>query len=212
MPGHSLATAEEITDRQRVAHDLGDRDLTAARSAAAAFLTALGMDLTSPERADTPMRMAHAYAELLTPRPFELAVFDNTDGYNQLVVVRDIKFASVCEHHALPFFGAAHVGYVPGARVAGLSKLARVVELFARRPQTQEAMTQQIATWLETNLDPSGVGVVVVAEHLCMSMRGAQAVGAVTETSAVRGALADDSAVRGEFFARVGPTGRVGGK
>lgn len=202
MTGQHLVSAEQLTDR-RVAPDIGDRDLLAAQSAAAAFLTALGVDLSNPERASTPMRMAHAYAELLTPRPFDLTVFANTDAYNQLVLVRDIRFASVCEHHALPFFGVAHLGYVPGAQVVGLSKLARVVEMFACRPQTQEAMTQQIASWLDTHLAPAGVGVVVVAEHLCMSLRGAQASGAVTETSAVRGTLARDQAVRGDFFARV---------
>jgi GTP cyclohydrolase I len=124
-----------------------------------------------------------------------------TQEYDEMVVVKDIEFASFCEHHLLPFVGVAHVGYLPGDRILGLSKLARVVELFARRPQVQERLTQQVADWLAANLAPRGVGVVVEAEHLCMTMRGVRAGGTSTVTSAVHGQLRDDGRSRAEFFA-----------
>ena len=132
----------------------------------------------------TPARMARAYAEMFAPRPFDLTTFPNDEGYDELVLARDIPLHSVCEHHLLPFVGVAHVGYLPGDRILGLSKLARVVEMFARRPQVQERLTQQVADWIATNLAPRGVGVVVEAEHLCMTMRGVRAGGTRTVTSA----------------------------
>jgi GTP cyclohydrolase I len=176
------------------------RDLHAAEAAAASFLAALGMELTSEATAETPRRMAHAYAELLTPRNFTLTTFPNEENYNQLVVLRDVPFASVCEHHILPFVGTADVGYLPENRIIGLSKLARVVELFAHRPQVQERMTKQIADWLNDALQPKGVGVVVRAEHLCMRLRGAQVTGTSTTTSALHGLVLDDASCREEFL------------
>jgi GTP cyclohydrolase I len=145
--------------------------------------------------------MARAYAEMLTPPPFEPTTFPNDEGYDELVLARSIPVRSLCEHHALPFVGVAHVGYLPGDRILGLSKLARVVEKFARRPQVQERLTQQVADWLQTHLAPRGVGVVVEAEHLCMTMRGVRATGTSTVTSAVHGLLRDDARSRVEFFA-----------
>ena len=121
---------------------------------------------------DTPRRVAAACAELLTPRPFNLTTFANDEDYDELVLARDLPFHSLCQHHMLPFKGVAHVGYLPGDRILRLSKLARVVELFARGLQVQERMTKQIADWLLEHLAPKGVGVVLEAEHLCMSMRG----------------------------------------
>jgi GTP cyclohydrolase I len=180
------------------------RNVAAAERAAAAFLTALGVDLDSEGLADTPARMAQAYAELLTPREFRLTTFANGEGYDELVLARDIPIRSVCEHHLLPFVGVAHVGYLPGERILGLSKLARVVELFAHGPQVQERLTKQIADWLTTHLAPKGVGVVIEAEHLCMTLRGVKAVGATTITSTLLGALRDDARSRGEFFALAG--------
>lgn len=118
-----------------------------------------------------------------------------------MVLARAIPVQSVCEHHLLPFVGVAHVGYLPGDRILGLSKLARVVELFARQPQVQERLTQQVADWLQTTLEPRGVGVVIEAEHLCMTMRGVHADGVTTVTSAVQGHLRQDAAARAEFFA-----------
>jgi GTP cyclohydrolase I len=177
------------------------RDLAAAESAAAAFLDALGLDLSQEHLIDTPRRMAHAYAELLTPRAFQPTTFANDEGYDELVLARDIPIRSVCEHHLLPFVGVAHVGYLPGDRILGLSKLARVVELFAHGPQVQERLTKQVANWLDSQLHPKGVGVVIEAEHLCMTLRGVQASGSRTITSALLGALRDDARSRAEFLA-----------
>ena len=185
----------------RVVHEPGPLDLAGAENAAAAFLTALGLPLASEGLRDTPARMARAYAEMFAPRPFDLTTFPNDEGYDELVLARGIAVHSVCEHHLLPFVGVAHVGYLPGERILGLSKLARVVEMFARRPQVQERLTQQVADWLATNLAPRGVGVVVEAEHLCMTMRGVRVGGTSTVTSAVHGQLREDGRSRAEFFA-----------
>jgi len=183
-------------------------DLWAAEAAAKAFIDALGLDLGSEHLADTPRRMAHAYAELLTPRTFQPTTFANDEGYDELVLARDIPIRSVCEHHLLPFVGVAHVGYLPGERILGLSKLARVVELFAHGPQVQERLTKQVADWLDAELRPRGVGVVVEAEHMCMTLRGVQAPGARTLTSTMLGTLRSDPRSRAEFLhlARPGET------
>ncbi|MEA2286831.1 MAG: cyclohydrolase [Solirubrobacteraceae bacterium] len=179
-------------------------DHDAAERAARDLLVALGCDLEHESVRDTPRRMATAYAELLTPLPFRATTFPNDEGYDELVVARDIPFHSLCEHHLLPFHGVAHVGYLPGARIVGLSKLARVVELYARRLQVQERLTTQVARWLCDELDPKGVGVVLEAEHLCMSLRGVQKPGARTITSALHGVVRDDPRTRQEFLALAG--------
>lgn len=145
--------------------------------------------------------MAAAYAELLTPEPFALTTFPNEEGYDELVIARSIPFHSLCEHHLLPFHGVAHVAYLPGERIIGLSKLARVVDLFARGLQVQERLTTQVAAWLDEQLAPKGVGVVLEAEHLCMTLRGVQKPGALTVTSALRGLVRDDPRTRQEFLA-----------
>jgi GTP cyclohydrolase I len=175
-------------------------DVDAAAAAVSDLMRALGMDLDDPSLTRTPTRVARAYAELLSPREFGLTTFPNDEGYDELVVARDIPFTSLCEHHLLPFVGTASVGYLPGVRILGLSKLARVVELFARRPQVQERMTKQVATWLDQHLRPRGVGVVIRAEHMCMTLRGVQARGASTVTSALLGTLRDDPRSRAEFL------------
>jgi GTP cyclohydrolase I len=149
---------------------------------------------------ETPRRVAQAYMELLTPPAFRATTFPN-DGYEGLIVARAIPFHSLCMHHLLPFRGVAHVGYLPGGRIIGLSKLARVVERFARDLQIQERLTVQIADWLQDELRPAGVGVVLEAEHMCMSLRGVQQPGARTVTSALRGAIRDDTHTRQEFLA-----------
>ena len=179
-------------------------DLDAARHAAAELLLALGADLGDEGLRDTPRRMAAAYSELLTAEPFEATTFPNDDGYDELIVVRAIPFHSLCMHHLLPFHGVAHVGYLPGERIIGLSKLSRVVERFARDLQVQERMTKQIADWLRDELRARGVGVVLEAEHLCMSLRGVQKVGTRTVTSALHGLVRDDPRTRQEFLALVG--------
>jgi GTP cyclohydrolase I len=175
-------------------------DLDAAEHGARQFLLALGVDLDTDSLRETPRRMARAYAELFTAAPFNLTTFPNDEDYDELVVARSIPVRSVCEHHLLPFVGVAHVGYLPGDRILGLSKLARVVEHFARRPQVQERLTKQVADWLAGHLRPKGVGVVIEAEHSCMTLRGVQAVGSSTVTSSVLGVLRDDPRSRAEFF------------
>jgi GTP cyclohydrolase IA len=176
-------------------------DLEAAEQAAADLLRALGADLEDAGLRDTPRRVAAAYAELLTPKPFSLATFPNDEGYDELVLARDIPFHSLCMHHMLPFHGVAHVAYLPGERIIGLSKLARVVELFARDLQVQERLTRQVADLLQEHLNPKGVGVVIEAEHLCMSLRGVQKPGSRTVTSALHGLVREDSRTRQEFLA-----------
>jgi GTP cyclohydrolase I len=181
-------------------------DLEAAERAARDLLHALGADTADESLRDTPGRMAAAYAELLSPAPFDATTFPNDGDYDELVVVRDIAFHSLCEHHLLPFVGVAHVGYLPGDRIVGLSKLARVVDHFARDLQVQERLTKQVAGWLERELAPKGVGVVIEAEHMCMALRGATKPGTRTVTSALAGLVRDDSRTRQEFLALTGRT------
>jgi GTP cyclohydrolase I len=188
----------------RVVHGRDSVDLDRAEEAVVDLLVALGEDPSSEHLAETPARVARSFAEMLTPRAFDLTTFPNDEGYDELVLARDIPFHSLCEHHLLPFHGVAHVGYLPGGRILGLSKLARVVELFARRLQVQERLTRQVGDWLEEHLAPKGVGVVLDAEHMCMSLRGVQATGARTITSTLHGLLREDSRSRQEFFALTG--------
>jgi GTP cyclohydrolase IA len=195
---------EPLSPRLQVVRDDQAIDLDAAARAVSDLLVALGHDPASEHLADTPRRVADAYAELLTPRAFDLTTFPNDEGYDELVLARDIPFQSLCQHHLLPFLGVAHVGYIPAERILGLSKLARVVELFASGLQVQERLTQQVADWLDEHLQPKGVGVVLEAEHLCMSLRGVKAQGSRTVTSAVHGLLRDDGRSRQEFFALTG--------
>jgi GTP cyclohydrolase I len=180
--------------------DLLYRDEEAAVDHARRFLNALGVRCDAPETMDTPRRMAEAYRDMLSSPEFDLTTFPNAEGYDELVIVKDIPVRSMCEHHFLPFTGIAHVGYIPGDQILGLSKLARVVEMFARRPQVQERLTVQIADWLVANLAPRGVGVVIEAEHLCMTMRGVNATGTSTSTSALRGLLLESPQSRAEFL------------
>jgi GTP cyclohydrolase I len=182
-----------------------DRDR--AQQAVADLLAALGQDLRSPHLAETPRRAADALIELLTPERFRITTFPNDEGYADLVLLTDIPFHSLCEHHLLPFRGVAQVGYLPGDRLVGLSKLARIVEHVSRALQVQERMTQQIAEWLEAELAPRGVGVVLEAEHLCMSLRGPRIVGSVTTTSTFSGLLGDDPRLRRSFEARCAARG-----
>lgn len=171
------------------------------------LLEAVGEDITREGLIDTPRRVARMYREVFSglqkdPEQ-ELAVYF-TEDYDEMVIVKDIPFYSMCEHHLVPFFGKAHVVYIPrGGTITGLSKLARVVEVFARRPQVQERMTNQIAELIMKKLDPIGVMVVIQAEHLCMSMRGVLKPGAKTITSAVRGVFTDDIAARAEAMSLI---------
>jgi GTP cyclohydrolase I len=176
-------------------------DQARAEWAVSELLTALGYPAGGEHRARTPERVVSALSELLVPAAFLPTTFPNDEGYDELVVARQVPFRSLCEHHLLPFYGHAHIGYLPGARIVGLSKLARVVEHFAAGLQVQERLTQQVADWLEGQLGARGVGVVLEAEHLCMSLRGVRAMGARTVTSALRGSLRTDPRSRDEFLA-----------
>jgi GTP cyclohydrolase I len=180
-------------------------DLVAAQRAVADLLRALGRDPGSAHLRETPRRVAEAFADLLTPEPFRLTTFPNDEAYDELVVARDIPFRSLCEHHLLPFAGVAHVGYLPGERIVGLSKLARVVAHFAAGLQVQERLTRQVADYLATALQAEGVGVVLEAEHLCMSVRGVKATGSRTVTSCLLGTLRSAGPARQEFLSLVAP-------
>jgi GTP cyclohydrolase I len=144
---------------------------------------------------------------MFSPRPFDLTTFPNDAGYDELIIARSIPVQSVCEHHLLPFVGVAHIGYLPGERIVGLSKLPRLVEHRARRLQVQERLTAEIADWLERTLHPRGAGVVMEATHMCMSLRGVRQPGALTTTSALRGSLREDPRTRQEFLELIGRRG-----
>ncbi len=196
LPGADAQSLAEVVPR----HEAPWIDVRAAERAVRDLLVALGRDVDEPGLRETPRRVAAAYAELLCPEPVAMTTFPNEARYDELVVVREIPFHSLCMHHLLPFHGVAHVAYLPGERIIGLSKLARVVELFARELQVQERLTMQVAQCLQAHLQPKGVGVVVEAEHLCMSLRGVRKAGARTTTSALLGLLRDDARTRQEFL------------
>jgi GTP cyclohydrolase I len=198
MTAVDLITDDDAFEERRHLYGV---DLDAAERAAADLLTALGVDVGAPDLQETPRRMVASLTELLTPPAFHPTTFSNDEGYDELVLARSIPFASLCEHHVLPFVGVAHVGYLPKRRILGLSKLARVVEHFAHGLQVQERLTVQIADWLDEELAPRGVGVVIEAEHLCMSIRGVRSTGGRTLTSRVTGTLRTDPRARQEFFA-----------
>ena len=195
-PAHPVGT-----EHLRLVGSAAPVDLPAAERAVRALLVALGRDPASEHLRDTARRVAGSFAEMLTPQPFTLTTFPNDEAYDELVLARDLPFQSLCEHHLLPFSGVAHIGYLPGSRILGLSKLARVLDRFARDLQVQERLTQQVADCLDDSLRPKGVAVVLEAEHQCMSLRGVRAHGSRTVTSALHGLLRDDAATRQEFFA-----------
>ena len=170
------------------------------------LLEAVGEDPSREGLLETPARVAHMYTVIFSGLEEDparhLKIFNEPEQHNELVLVRDIPLYSVCEHHLLPFIGEAHIAYIPkGGRIIGLSKFARIVDCFARRPQVQERLTAQIADFLFDNLDPYGVAVVIEAEHLCMTMRGARAAGSRTQTSALRGTMRTDAKSRAEVMA-----------
>lgn len=186
-------------------------DIEGAEQAAAALLAALGVPDGSEVASRTPARMVAGLAELLSSPPWEFTTFPNRERQHELVLARDVPFTSICAHHLLPFMGVAHVGVLPGEKIAGLSKLARTVEAFAARMQVQEELGQQIAAFLEEQLECRGVGVVLAAQHLCMTRRGIRALGADAVTIAARGRLQDDPIVRAEFLQLAMPQTRRAG-
>ena len=182
----------------------GGADVSRTEAAVKELLASLGVDLTLEDVQETPRRVAAMYRELLTPEAFTFTTFENSGDYDELVLVRDIPFVSLCAHHLLPFSGHAHVAYVPGDRIVGLSKLARVVKHFAKALQVQERLTKQVAELIQEELAPKGVGVVLEAEHQCMTVRGVQATGTRTVTSAMHGLLRTNLATRQEFLSLTG--------
>jgi GTP cyclohydrolase IA len=198
---HQRVSALALAESPRANVKARQIDHEAVQRAARDLLRALGAGVDAGALEETPRRVADAYAELLTPKPFRATTFPNDEGYDELIVARSIPFHSLCMHHLLPFQGVAHVGYLPGERIMGLSKLGRVVEFFSRDLQIQERLTTQVADWLQRELEPKGVGVVLEAEHMCMSLRGVQKLGAMTVTSALRGLVRDDVRTRQEFLA-----------
>jgi GTP cyclohydrolase IA len=186
---------DETVDRERIS--------TAFRN----VLEALGEDPLREGLVDTPERVSRLYAEVfsgLRQDPLEILRTGFEEGYDEMVVARAIPFFSMCEHHFLPFYGVVHIGYVPKGRIVGISKLARVTDVFARRPQVQERMTTQIADALVEGLNPLGVGVVIEAQHLCMLMRGVKKPGSSIVTSVNRGCFRDDLRSRSEFLTLAG--------
>jgi GTP cyclohydrolase IA len=183
-------------------------DPARAEAAVRELLLAVGEDPDRPGLQETPARVARAYAETfagLWQDPYEILSTTFDENHDELVLVKDIAMYSTCEHHLVPFHGVAHVGYIPGSdgRVTGLSKIARLVEVYARRPQVQERLTRQVADALNDVLKPQGVIVVIEAEHLCMAMRGIRKPGTTTVTSAVRGIFRDSAATRSEAMSLV---------
>lgn len=181
-------------------------DTAAAEGAIADFLRAFGVNIDDPNLRETPRRVVETFAEFLTKPRFRLTTFPNDEGYDELIVARNIPFHSLCQHHLLPFVGVAQVAYLPAERILGISKLARLVEMFARELQVQERMTKQIAGWLQDNLHPKGVGVILEAEHMCMTLRGVQKSGSSTVTSALLGVVRDDMRTRDEFLSLAKPS------
>ena len=201
----SAARAVFPLDHERGAAADAPTDARTRRVAKAfrGVMESLGLDLEDPNLADTPVRVARAYGELFAglqagTEP-ELTTFPNAERYSQMVAVTDVPFHSVCAHHFLPFFGTAHVAYLPGERVVGLSKLARIVDFYARRPQIQERLTEQVIDLIDRRLQPAGAMVVLQARHFCMEMRGVGKPGATTTTSAIRGAF-EEERTRQEFL------------
>ena len=195
-----LAIADHAVEERENARD---PDLRRAAGKFREFMEALGLDLMDPNLSGTGWRVARAFRELFAGvyagEP-HLRSFPNAEGYAEMVTLTDIPFHSICAHHFLPFSGTAHVAYVPRERLVGLSKLARVVDFYARRPQLQERMTEQVATLIQDRLDPAGAMVVIQARHLCMEMRGVARAGVTTTTSAVRGVF-EGERLRGSFLA-----------
>ncbi|MCK5375526.1 MAG: GTP cyclohydrolase I FolE [Acidobacteria bacterium] len=189
---NSIPVGEEMRIIERVAEHMG------------AIMRELNLDLEDPNYAHTPERVAKMYLEMFHglregAEP-KITTFPNDEGYNHMVIEKEIPFYSMCAHHFVPFYGHAHIAYIPQSTIVGLSKLPRILEFYAKRPQLQERLTEQVAEYLWTKLEPQGVMVVIEARHLCVEMRGVKKPGALTTTSALRGCFADRM-VREEFLA-----------
>lgn len=195
---------EPVRQRLHIVPTLPAVDLAAAQKAAADLLVALGVGIDSGPMVETPRRMAETYAEILSGSTFDLTPLESTEQSDGLLLVDDIPVRSLCERHMLPFGGVAQVGYLPGERILGPSKVARVVDYFCHRPQTQQRLTKQVAEYLQEQLSPRGIGVVVEAEHSCRTLRGAQAVEAGTVASTLLGVLPTTWSSRVESLSSAG--------
>ncbi len=191
------------SDMPEIAEDEAQNKADQIASHFAEIMRVLGLDLNDPHLIDTPERVGRMYLEIFRGLKDQeepaITSFPNREGYSNMVIVKDIDFFSVCSHHMIPFFGKAHVAYIPGEKIVGLSKIARIVEFYARRPQLQERLTEEVVEFMEARLAPQGSIVVMEARHLCMEMRGVEKPGAMTTTSALRGCF-EDQKVREEFF------------
>ncbi len=164
------------------------------------FLEGIGEDPNREGLKETPERVAKMWEEFEREKDFNFKLFEDYSSYSEMILIKDIAFYSLCEHHLLPFFGKAHVAYIPKNKICGLSKIVRAVRAISLRPQVQERMTEEIASLIENELEPIGIGVVIEAEHLCMSMRGVRSPGHKTITSSLRGSFLKDMKTREEFF------------
>lgn len=185
----------------------GDIDTERIKKAVVEILLAIGEDPTREGLVDTPRRVADMYREVMCGMrqdPAKVLQVGFDENHQEMVIVKDIPFYSMCEHHLLPFHGKVHIGYIPSGRVVGISKLARVVELYARRPQLQERLVSQVADTIMDTIEPIGVGVVAEAQHLCMTMRGIRKAGSVVVTSANRGTFRRRQETRAEFLSLIG--------
>src|SRR6185312_4320981 len=195
---------EEPSDYMPIAEPM---DTARIRAAVREIIIGVGEDPDREGIRDTPRRVADMYAEVfagLREDPADVLRVGFEEGHQEMVIVKDIPFYSMCEHHFLPFHGVAHVGYIPNGRVVGLSKLARALEILARRPQLQERLSSQLADAIMSALEPAGVGIVIKADHLCMTARGIKKPGSLTVTSAMRGVFQRGAATRAEFLALIG--------
>ncbi len=198
-----------IADRDNNTIPVSDEQATVARMAEhiGAVLDLLHLDRHDPNLHETPERVARMYLEmfhgLTEGAEPEITMFPNEEGYSSMVMERDIPFYSMCAHHLVPFYGHAHIAYIPNRRIVGLSKMPRILEFYAKRPQIQERLTEQVADFLWSRLDPLGTMVVIEARHLCVEMRGVKKPGALTVTSALRGCF-EESKVREEFLSFLG--------
>jgi len=216
MPGESVVPEEFKDILKRLGADLvkqnpnmlgfkalADPEKESIEAAEVLLRTAAGLDVNDMHGKDTPTRFVHMLKELTEPLPIKWKTFPN-DGMDEMIIVRNIPFVSLCNHHVIPFIGKADIGYVPDESVAGLSKFARVVHHFSKALQVQERLTQQIANFLEENLKPRGVAVVMEAEHLCMTIRGVQTPGTKTYTAVMSGVYNDHArTAKAEFLARL---------
>lgn len=201
FPSHSFEEPDD--DLVLAAGKLSDEKIETISLHMREIMLALGLDISDPNLAGTDRRVARMYLEMFAGLESDtepsITTFPNDEGYSEMVMIKEIPFYSMCAHHFVPFFGQAHIAYIPKDRIVGLSKIARIVEFYAKRPQLQERLTEQVADYLTSRLQPQGAMVVIEAQHLCMEMRGVKKPGAMTVTSSIRGCF-EQKPTREEFL------------